>query len=451
MKRYASLFFGILLLSSVVSSCLFSQTATSANESPLVSFSLPFTTCGKIECGRIVVPIDYADKQSPTIELAVYRRQGTQSDAKQHPLFVHPGGPGADMRQVVEQFTTLFPIDAESFDVIGLSTRASQDGTGAQCTNNLDDVVRAKYDDAAAQRVANGCTTMSPKLVGHSGTRDSVEDINQLRLLLGYKTIGFAGWSYGATLGAALVMQYPDIVSAAVLDAPADPTVAWSEEFIAQQKQQLRTLSEQVSTSDYTKLLKLQQQLRVLPHNSINDTTLAVALELRLYDKSANEFVTSIFTPDVSSDTSIKSVADGRMGRDVNGTDDGGIETQIVVRCSDMSRDDARATVNAQVNQSLKELQVGIGAAIERICSHLPQPKYPLRSLKVAKSAANAHVLVVATHDDPVMPSSFSVNMAKRMKWGSHIVNDSRHLAVGFNSSATELAIRCLLERKCFR
>lgn len=449
MKRYLSLFFGVLLLSSFVSSCSLSRTATSANKSSAVSFSLPFTACGKIECGRIVVPIDYADNKSTTIELAVYRRKGTNSDARQHPLFVHPGGPGADVRQVVEQFTTLFPNDAESFDVIGLSTRASQDGTGAQCTNNLDDVARATYDEAAAQRVANGCTSLSPKLVGHSGTRVSVEDINQLRLLLGYKTIGFAGWSYGATLGAALVMQYPDIVSSAVLDAPADPTIAWSEEFIAQQKQQLRVLSQQVSANDYNKLLKLQQQLRGMSTNSVNDTTLAAALELRLYDKSANEFVTSIFTPDVSGTASIKPVADSRMGRDVNGSDDGGIETQIVVRCSDMSRDDAQATVSVQVKQSVNELQVGIGAAIERICSHLPQAKYLLRSLKVAKSAANTHVLVVATHDDPVMPSSFSVKMAKRMKWGSHIVNDSRHLAVGFANEATSRAVQCLLTAQC--
>jgi hypothetical protein len=105
--------------------------------------------------------------------------------------------------------------------------------------------------------------------------------------------------------------------------------------------------------------------------------------------------------------------------------------------------------VKAQLPKLKSQLHIGIGTAIERICTHFNESPRPLRSLTVSKGATKANVLVVATSDDPVMPSSFSIEMAQRMKWGSHTVNDARHLAVGFNSDATSLALRCLLTAQC--
>lgn len=425
-----------------------------------------FVPCDGIECARMTVPLRYDEPSAGSVELAVYRRTGSDPSASTRPLFVHPGGPGADVRQVVAGLSTLLGSDAEKFDVIGLATRASQDTTGADCGPDLSVFIGAIEQERLASRFAEDCATVSGRLVGASGTLDSVEDMEQLRRLLGMGKVSYIGWSYGATLGAAWVMSHPDSLRSVVLDAPADPGVAWAGPFAQQQQQQEQNLlaatdacdrnpSCPVADGSLARILAMQEDLTRTPRivgssaRPVDGLTVAMAIELASYAGDYGRLFAAVRSGERGDHAPLGRMADERLGRSEQGDDEGGMETQTVVRCSDMSDEDAAEVVAIEQGPDPGAPTIGIGAVIERVCLELPGSGRPLRGLIENEAAKQASVLVVTTENDPVMPSRFAIGLARRMEWGVKVVPASRHLAVGYDPVATTAARRCLVEASC--
>ncbi|MFM7411253.1 MAG: alpha/beta fold hydrolase, partial [Actinomycetota bacterium] len=145
-------------------------------------------------------------------------------------MFIHPGGPGADVRAAVAGARAALSPIIDDFDIYALSTRGTVDGTAFDCGTSLRDLRVIDVDTSAAARFANRCVDTSGSLIGRVGTRQSVEDLEDLRVALGVTTVRYLGWSYGATLGAAWAMTHPESIRSMVLDAPSDPRSSWAEE-----------------------------------------------------------------------------------------------------------------------------------------------------------------------------------------------------------------------------
>lgn len=425
-----------------------------------------FAPCGAIECAEFVVPVSRDGTRGGTLTLKAYRRTGSSTAPDKRTIIVHPGGPGASVRRLVENFAEFFGAKAEKFDVIGLSTRGSADGTRSECTTDLGLIVDASESPAAAAEVAAGCLSSSRPLVGNVGTLDAVDDLEALRRALGLEKVGFMGWSYGATLGAAWVMLHPASLETAVLDAPADPSVAWSEQFstlVDMQQLALRNglaWCESVTTcalapSSSRRLRMLYDRLSgSVPGDGpgarpVDGSTLSMAVELQLYSSAFGELFDAVAAAERGSYSRLVRLADARLGRGDDGVDDGGMETQVMVRCSDLTLADAEAAVEVRSANIPADIPVGIGAAIERICTELPPPPRPFWSVTPSDSSFGASVLVVTSVGDPVMPHVHAVGLARRLGWGVHTVESSQHLAVGFDATATEAAVRCLLRTIC--
>ena len=189
---------------------------------------------GGFECARVVVPVDYADPDGPTLEVAVNRLPA--SGDRIGALFVNPGGPGVSGLSYARAASSIVSKSVrERYDVVGFDPRGVGASQGVDCLADaqLDAFIAADGtpDDAAEEQdllrqsalLADGCRADSPTLVAHLGTRDAARDLDVLRAALGDRQLTYLGSSYGTYLGAMYAELFPRRVGRLVLGGAMDP------------------------------------------------------------------------------------------------------------------------------------------------------------------------------------------------------------------------------------
>lgn len=169
-----------------------------------------------MSCAKISAPLDYADPDGTTLKLAISRIMANRERLGM--LLFIPGGPGDPG---VEFADTGAGTDLDRFDRIGFDPR----GTGAS-EPLVDCPAPASADprdvpgtERAHRNYAEECLRRSGRqLLAHVGTRETVQDIELIRRVLGADTLNAVGYSYGTRYGAAYATKYPDRVRAMVLD-----------------------------------------------------------------------------------------------------------------------------------------------------------------------------------------------------------------------------------------
>jgi pimeloyl-ACP methyl ester carboxylesterase len=73
-------------------------------------------------------------------------------------------------------------------------------------------------------------------------TSENADDVNDLRLVLGYDQINLQGGSYGTRLALEVMRRHPAIVRAAVLDGVVPPQTYWSTEMVRRYADALQVL-----------------------------------------------------------------------------------------------------------------------------------------------------------------------------------------------------------------
>ena len=373
--------------------------------------------CGDVECSDFIVPLDRGKAFSDGLTLRAYRSVSTAQSSRHLALIIHPGGPGADVRAAVSRARELLAPIVDDFDIYALSTRGSGDGEAFDCGSSLDDLRIVDTDVNAAQRFAEVCISRSGDLVGRVGTLDTVDDLEDFRLALGVQQVRFLGWSYGATVGAAWAVTHPSSIRRIVLDAPNDPRM-----------HRVESLRRQMDgASDVF--------LRIAKGSDVETSGLA-SREVAL----ARDYVLYAGGFDQVAEISTSTLADLRLGETPDGNNDGGIETQIGVHCSDTSRSDSEDAVALVEPTPI----IGFGTVFDRVCRELPDPPRPLSKLAVDDRATLVDVLIVATSGDHVVPAEVSTTLAAEMLWRRLVVNAPRHLSVGFDARATKTAMAFL-------
>jgi pimeloyl-ACP methyl ester carboxylesterase len=220
-------------------------TTTAATEAPTTTttVALPppapiaWRPCGGgFDCGRVTVPVDYAQPGGPTLEVAVIRRPADDPERRIGSLLVNPGGPGASGVRRVRRGFTISPEVAARFDIIGFDPRGIGDSTPLTCgsavaafrAHDLAPDTRAETDDlaGAARAVADECARTEGPRLGHLGTTEVAHDVEVIRRSLGDAQVSFVGLSYGTMIGLLWAEAYPTSVRALVLDGVVDPAAA---------------------------------------------------------------------------------------------------------------------------------------------------------------------------------------------------------------------------------
>ena len=177
---------------------------------------LRWSGCGDVEaeCARVRVPLDRSGALKGSVALRV-ARYGEPS--RKPTLLYLSGGPGG---AGVREFADVL------FEVGGLARRYQlvsydQRGTGYSGLLRCPALER----DARLRSTAAGekCAASLGARRGLYGTRESVEDIEALRVALGVQKLTLFGISYGTKLALAYARAHPDRVERMALDSVLDP------------------------------------------------------------------------------------------------------------------------------------------------------------------------------------------------------------------------------------
>lgn len=192
---------------------------------------------GGFQCGKLDVPLDYANPAGAIVRLELIRLPASDPAARIGSLVVNPGGPGASGIDFVRAAaSSLFAGDLRArFDIVGFDPRGVGLSTPVRCVDELDHFVPqdAHADtpadvrdlDAGAKAFATGCGTQNPQLLAHLSTADVARDLDRIREALGDAKLTYVGFSYGTMIGSTYASLFPTRIRAMVLDGAVDPSL----------------------------------------------------------------------------------------------------------------------------------------------------------------------------------------------------------------------------------
>ncbi len=185
------------------------------------------------DCGTLTVPIDYAEPQGQTLELALLRVPA--SGARVGSMVVNPGGPGAPGTSYAAAAGRVFrePL-LQSFDIVGFDPRGTGASDPVDCLSDSeldtylagdptpDDPAEVAQFKRSTLDYGAACKADSGPILGHVTTIEAARDMDVLRSALGEETLTYLGASYGTKLGATYAELFPDKVGRLVLDGAVD-------------------------------------------------------------------------------------------------------------------------------------------------------------------------------------------------------------------------------------
>lgn len=223
-----------------------STTTTTVVEPPVTP--VQWTPCGSLLCGTVAVPLDYAQPQLGTIQIAMAMHRATDPAERIGSLVINPGGPGVSgVNDLPAELSVLTPELLARFDIVEFDPRGVERSSPVLCSTPtagssttsstpgpLPDPVPGTTGAQLAlvandQAYAAQCESISGRLLPFVGTVDAARDLDRIRQALGDAQLTYFGHSYGTLLGATYAEMFPTHVRAMVLDGAIDPAMSTQE------------------------------------------------------------------------------------------------------------------------------------------------------------------------------------------------------------------------------
>ena len=160
-----------------------------------------------LECATLLVPLDPADPEGETIELALSRRSAGQPSQRIGSLLINPGGPGGSGVELVGQLASVVSDTVlDRFDLVGFDPRGVGRSSPVDCIDNPETLNALDGDpDTSAEidalteaqnKIVATCVKRHPTLLAHLSTADAAHDLDQIRRAVGDEKLTYLGFSY---------------------------------------------------------------------------------------------------------------------------------------------------------------------------------------------------------------------------------------------------------------
>jgi pimeloyl-ACP methyl ester carboxylesterase len=225
-----------------------SPPTTTTTQPPLPITPITWTACnGDLQCGTLIVPLDYSQPQGPTIGIAVERHLADVPASRIGSLVINPGGPGVSgIDDFVNELDVLTPQLLDDFDIVTFDPRGVQRSDAVTCGETPGTTPGPQPDPVpltAAEQMttiandrafAADCEKGSGTILPYVGTVDVARDLDRLRQALGDTGLTYMGQSYGTLLGATFAQMFPTHIRAMVLDSAIDPALTYNQMTLGQ-------------------------------------------------------------------------------------------------------------------------------------------------------------------------------------------------------------------------
>ncbi len=184
----------------------------------------------KARCAVITRPLDPARPYGHLIAIHVAVVPARARNTHPDPVFFFAGGPGQSAIDVAGQVAPAFRRLGLQRDLVFVDQRGTGRSAPLKCPAPSPHAPLSEADPAAQRQRVQACLAELQRLphgdLRHYTTRVAMQDVEAVRLALGYGRINLVGGSYGTRAALEFQRQFPSAVRRVVLDGLAPPDMA---------------------------------------------------------------------------------------------------------------------------------------------------------------------------------------------------------------------------------
>jgi pimeloyl-ACP methyl ester carboxylesterase len=181
------------------------------------------------ECAVVTVPVDYANPDGRTVDIAISRVRA--SGSRVGVVLLNPGGPGGSGMELPNSILRSRAAGiGVHHDLIGFAPRGVGYSAAVACADDwtqpdpsLSEKEKARFEADRDGRNHQRCVAEDPEFVRNLTTANIARDMDRIRIALGEEKIGYYGISWGTALGAQYRTLFDAHVDRMLLDSVMPP------------------------------------------------------------------------------------------------------------------------------------------------------------------------------------------------------------------------------------
>jgi pimeloyl-ACP methyl ester carboxylesterase len=444
-------------------------TTTSTTEPPVAPMA--WSPCnGDLQCGSLVVPLDYGRPDGPTISVAVARHPAEDPATRIGSLVIDPGGPGVSgINDMSNELSALTPQLLDDFDIVLFDPRGVERSDPVTCgsasgsgPSDPTPVTPSQQAQAIAQlkQFAAACETNSASVLPYVGTVDVARDMDRLRQALGDGGLTYMGQSYGTLLGLTYAALFPTHIRAMVLDSVIDPALSFDQITMGQADGFEGVLNAffawcaaspdcawRPAGDPTTALLALLTTAATAPAPAGGGGVVGAG---QLYDALLEDLYSQTDWPRLGQALAADAAGNGapaaaQSNQYNTGGSDNADDAATAIDCLDhpVSRHLASYGALADALQASAPVFGPLLAWGEAGCAVWPVP--PTRTVGPVAAPGAPPILVIGTTNDPATPYAWAVNVAKELTRGVLLTHDGADHVAYFYSACVRSSVQTYL------
>lgn len=185
------------------------------------------------ECGELIVKENPADATSSDIRVAILRLPAISPVADADPLFLIQGGPGGSSIDMAKEIHGFFADVRKNRDLVFVDQRGTGKSNPLRCEQAAPEDLKLP-EAVQTEKYFSLLKTCAEKYQHNAAfytTVYAVQDLDAVRIALGYEKINLWGGSYGTRVALEYVRRYPQQARSMVLDGVAPVGIALPKYF----------------------------------------------------------------------------------------------------------------------------------------------------------------------------------------------------------------------------
>ena len=179
----------------------------------------------KARCGTLERPENPADPDSDTLELFVAVVPALNLEPDPDPLVPIAGGPGQASTSFYAGTANAFEAVRRNRDIVLIDQRGTGQSAPMKCEAD-EDIIEGRFSREETIAQTQTCLDALPHDPRYFTTSVAVEDLEALRLALGYERFNLYGISYGTRVAQHFLRRFPASTRSVVLDGVVAPQIA---------------------------------------------------------------------------------------------------------------------------------------------------------------------------------------------------------------------------------